>query len=108
FGDEYPEERFDMADEAAAIAGQMFGPEGRGLEILGRAVETDPGRNRFLAEAVAVILAQLGGGPNFEGWEQLGDGPASDVPTRTLVDGIAHIKRQNEEILELLRRSSEG
>ncbi|MCZ4277953.1 MULTISPECIES: glycoside hydrolase family 25 protein [Nocardiaceae] len=107
FGDEYPEERFDMADEAAAIAGQLFGPEGRGLEILGRAVETDPSRNRFLAEAVSVILAQLGGGPNFEGWEQLGDGPTSDVPTRTLVDGIAHIKRQNEEILELLRRSSE-
>ncbi|MGA9874057.1 MAG: glycoside hydrolase family 25 protein [Rhodococcus sp. (in: high G+C Gram-positive bacteria)] len=103
FGSATPKGEFDMSDEAAAIAGQLFGPNGRGFELLGRAVETDPDRNRFLTEAVAVILAQLGGGPNFEGWPQLGDGPDSAVPTRTLVDAVAHIKEQNDTILELLR-----
>ncbi len=102
FGAPESEEKLDMA-EIAAIAGQHFGPDGRGLGILGRAVETDPSRDRYLAEAIAAILSQLAGGPNFEGWEQLGDGPDSDAPTRTLIDGIAHIKRQNEQILELLR-----
>lgn len=104
FGAAPPVEEFDMADEAAAIAGQHFGPDGNGLGILGRAVETDPSRNRYLAEAIAVILTQLGGDPALQGWEQLGDGPNSAVPKRTLVDGVAHIKKQNEEILELLRR----
>ncbi|OZC55954.1 hypothetical protein CH276_28010 [Rhodococcus sp. 06-470-2] len=97
-----PKEVIDVSD-ASAVAGQFFGPDGKGFDILGHAVETDPARNRFLTEAVAVILTQLAGGPNFEGWEQLGDGKDSAVPRRTLVDGIAHVKRQNDEILALLK-----
>ncbi|WP_280442221.1 glycoside hydrolase family 25 protein [Nocardia brasiliensis] len=85
--------------DAQAVATQLIGPDRTGFEILGRAVETDPARNRYLTEAVAVILAQLGGGPNFEGWTQLGD---STTPRRTLVDGIAHVMRQNEQILAAL------
>nr|WP_296769617.1 glycoside hydrolase family 25 protein [Rhodococcus sp. (in: high G+C Gram-positive bacteria)] len=92
-----------MNDEIDSIATQLLGTDGRGFAILGRAVETDPSRNRFLTEAVAVILTQLAGGPDFEGWEQLGDGVDSAVPRRTLVDGLAHVKAQNDEILQLLR-----
>ncbi|MDV8022254.1 glycoside hydrolase family 25 protein [Rhodococcus sp. IEGM 1330] len=102
FGAATPESEFDVSD-ASAVAGQFFGPEGKGFDILGHAVETDPARNRFLTEAIAVILTQLTGGPNFEGWEQLGDGKDSAVPRRTIVDGMAHIKRQNDEILALLK-----
>lgn len=93
----------DVDDEIDSIAAQLLGPDGRGFPILGRAVETDSSRNRFLTEAVAVILTQLAGGPDFEGWEQLGDGVDSAVPRRTLVDGLAHVKAQNDEILALLR-----
>ncbi|OZF09807.1 hypothetical protein CH300_00050 [Rhodococcus sp. 15-1154-1] len=100
FGAATPEKEFDMAGEAAAVAGQFFGPDGKGFSILGNAVETDPTRQRFLTEAVAVILTQLAGGPNFEGWKQLGDG---DVKARTLVDGIARVMQQNNEILALLK-----
>ncbi|WP_378735424.1 glycoside hydrolase family 25 protein [Nocardia brasiliensis] len=96
-----PTKEAPMSD-AQAIAVQMFGPDRLGFEILGRAVETDPERNRFLTEAVAVILSQLAGGPNFEGWPQLGDGEDSETPARTLVDGIAHVMRQNEQILAIL------
>ncbi|MDJ0395651.1 glycoside hydrolase family 25 protein [Rhodococcus sp. G-MC3] len=104
---EVSHEEGEMTDESAAIAAQLLGSDGRGFEILGRAVETDPSRDRFLTEAVAVILTQLAGGPNFEGWEQLGDGADSAAPRRTLVDALAHIKKQNDEILELLRRIRE-
>ncbi|WP_082043159.1 glycoside hydrolase family 25 protein [Rhodococcus sp. MEB064] len=100
FGATAREEEFDMAGEAAAVAGQFFGPDGKGFEILGNAVETDPTRKRFLTEAVAVILTQLAGGPNFEGWEQLGDG---EVKKRTLVDGIGRVMQQNNEIIALLK-----
>jgi hypothetical protein len=102
FGAATPEKEPDMS-EVSAVAGQFFGPDGKGFDILGHAVETDPARNRYLTEAVAVILTQLAGGPNFEGWEQLGDGKDSAAPRRTLVDGIAHVKRQNDEILALLK-----
>ncbi|MFD3748319.1 glycoside hydrolase family 25 protein [Nocardia sp. NPDC058633] len=88
--------------EAQAVATQMVGPNWQGFEILGRAVETDPERDRYLTEAVAAILSQLAGGPNFEGWPQLGDGENSETPARTLVDGIAHVMRQNEQILKAL------
>ena len=88
--------------DAQAVATQMLGPERLGFEILGRAVETDGRRHRYLTEAIAVILSQLAGGPNFEGWPQLGDGEDSATPARTLVDGIAHVMRQNEQILAKL------
>jgi GH25 family lysozyme M1 (1,4-beta-N-acetylmuramidase) len=94
------DQEFDMAGEATAVAGQFFGPDGKGFGILGNAVETDPTRQRFLTEAVAVILTQLAGGPNFEGWEQLGDG---EVKARTVVDGMARIMEQNNEIIALLK-----
>lgn len=95
----------DMSD-AQDVAVQLLGPDRKGHKILGRAVETDKERDRYLTEAVAVILTQLAGGPGFEGWEQLGDGPDSDSPRRTLVDGVAHVMRQNDKILELLEGGS--
>lgn len=94
----------DMAGEAEAIAGQLFGANGKGWPILGKAVETAPERDRFLVEAVATILVQLCGDPNFRGWPQLGDGEGSAAPRRTLVDGIAHVKSQNDQILALLQK----
>ena len=99
FGAGTADEEFDMAGEAAAVAGQFFGPDGKGFDILGRAVETDGSRNRFLTEAVAAILVQLAGGPNFEGWSQLGDHLQE---RRTLVDGIGRVIAQNNEILKKL------
>ncbi|WP_433658018.1 glycoside hydrolase family 25 protein [Nocardia sp. CA-128927] len=96
------ESEIPVMSDAQEVATQLFGPDRAGFEILGRAVETDPARNRYLTEAVAVILAQLGGGPNFEGWSQLGDGENNATPRRTLVDGIAHVMRQNEQILAAL------
>lgn len=88
--------------DAQAVATQMFGPDRLGFEILGRAVETDPKRHRFLTEAVAVILSQLAGGPNFEGWPQLGDGEDSETPRRTIVDGIAQVLENQRAILAKL------
>lgn len=73
-----------VANEAQAVATQMVGPDGRGFEaLLGKAVETDPNRGRYLTEAIAVLLVQLCGDPNFGGWEQLGG--------RTVVDALAAI-----------------
>lgn len=95
-------EEIDVS-EATQIAEQLFGPEGKGWPILGVAVETDPARHRYLVEAVAVILTQIAGDPNFAGWEQLGDGKDSAHPKRTIVDALAHIKAQNAEILALLK-----
>lgn len=101
-----PTEGFDMS-EAQKVVDQLTGPEGKGWPILGKAVETAPDRDRYLVEAVAQVLVQLGGpikdGQSFGGWSQLGDGPDSAMPARTLVDGIALVKSQNEEILSLLR-----
>lgn len=102
----------NMAGEAQAVAVQLLGPEGAGFDILGKAVETDPTRNRYLTEAVAVLLTQLAGGPNFEGWDQLGTGEAADTaraeradaPKRTLVDGLAELLRQNATIIEQNRQ----
>ncbi|MFI6215625.1 glycoside hydrolase family 25 protein [Nocardia brasiliensis] len=97
----------DTMSDATDVAVQLMGPDRKGwTELLGTAVETDPARGRYLVEAIAVILDQLAGGPNFEGWSQLGDGADSDSPRRTLVDGIAHVMRQNERILELLEAKS--
>ncbi|WP_051727998.1 glycoside hydrolase family 25 protein [Nocardia brasiliensis] len=93
--------------DAEDVAVQLMGPDRAGwTELLGKAVETAPDRGRYLVEAVAVILDQLCGSPNFDGWPQLGDGADSDNPRRTLVDGIAHVMRQNERILELLEAKS--
>ncbi|WP_327100075.1 glycoside hydrolase family 25 protein [Nocardia vinacea] len=92
----------NIMSDAQDVATQLLGPDRQGWKILGRAVETDPKRDRYLVEAVAVILTQIAGGPGFEGWEQLGDGPDSSVPRRTLVDGVAHVIRQNEQILAAL------
>lgn len=101
-----PTEGFDMS-EAQKVVDQLTGPEGKGWPILGKAVETAPDRDRYLVEAVAQVLVQLGGplkdGQSFKGWPQLGDGPGSEMPERTLVDGIAYVKGQNDEILSLLR-----
>ncbi|QDQ93693.1 hypothetical protein FND50_25015 [Rhodococcus sp. WB9] len=98
------QEREIMGAVADRVETQLVGPNGQGFEILGKAVETDPTRYRFLTEAVAVILEQLGGptsenGESFGGWDQLGDGEGSAVAARTLVDGIAHVKNQNDQIL---------
>lgn len=95
-----------MGAVADSVATQLLGEGGKGFEILGQAEETDPSRNRYLTEAVAVILEQLGGptkdngGRSFGGWKQLGDGEHSAHPARTLVDGIALVKHQNEQILQ--------
>lgn len=96
-----PTKEAPMSD-AQAVATQMFGPDRLGFEILGRAVETDPERHRFLTEAVAVVLSQLAGGPDFEGWPQLGDGKDSDTPRRTLVDGVAQVLELQRAILAKL------
>jgi hypothetical protein len=98
FGQWKPQED-PMADEAQQIATQLMGPDGAGFEILGRAVETAPDRDRYLTEAIAVLLTQVCGDPNFGGWTQLGDGPDSDTPKRTLVNAVAQLLRQNEQIL---------
>jgi len=101
----------DMSAED--VATQLMGGDRKGFAILGKAVETTSGkdsRNRYLTEAVAVILTQLAGGPNFEGWPQLGTGEAAqaerakkaDAPRRTQADAIAHLIAQNERIIELL------
>lgn len=101
----------DMSAED--VATQLMGADRKGFAILGKAVETTSGkdsRNRYLTEAVSVILAQLAGGPNFEGWAQLGSGDEAqaerakkaDAPRRTQIDGIAHLIAQNERIIELL------
>lgn len=96
----------DTMSDAQLIKDQLSGVGGKGWPILGRAVETDPDRDRYLVEAIATILTQLAGGPNFEGWPQLGDGPDSATPRRTLVDGIAHVKLQNDRIIALLEQGA--
>lgn len=78
-----PTQEVPTMSDAQAVATQLLGGDRKGFEILGRAVETDPERYRYLTEAVAAILVQLGGGPNFEGWPQLGG--------RTVVDALAAI-----------------
>jgi hypothetical protein len=96
-----------MADEAQQVATQLVGEEGKGWPILGHAVETDPSRDRYLVEAVAVALVQLCGDANFGGWPQLGSGPEADAERerrtsaakRTLVDGIARVMQQNAQII---------
>lgn len=96
-----------MADEAQQVATQLLGRDGKGWDILGHAVETDPNRNRYLVEAFAVALTQLCGDPNFGGWLQLGTGPDADAARearaaagrRTLVDGIARVMEQNAQII---------
>lgn len=99
-----------MGAVADAVLTQFVGDGGKGFDILGVAEETDPKRFRYLTEAVAVILEQLGGPTDkttkksFGGWSQLGDAAKK---ARTLVDGIALVKSQNEKILaqneEILR-----
>lgn len=90
-----------MGATADAVAEQFFGPSGKGWDILGVSEEVDPARKRFLVEAVAVVLEQLGGptvdGKSFGGWEQLGDHLKDK---RTLVDGIARVIEQNNEVIE--------
>ncbi|EOM78089.1 hypothetical protein Rrhod_0539 [Rhodococcus rhodnii LMG 5362] len=92
-----------MGEIANQVKDQLTGPAGKGWPILGRAAETDGSRDRYAVEAIAAILVQLGGptrdGLSFQGWDQLGDGPDSEAPRRTLVDAIAHTIRQNEQIL---------
>lgn len=93
-----------MGEVADAVKTQLVGQDGKGFPILGVAEETDPKRNRYLTEAVAVILEQLAGptvdGKSFGGWAQLGDHLKEK---RTLVDGIGRVIEQNNEIINLLK-----
>jgi predicted chitinase len=95
-----PEGDGPMAGEAQAVATQLVGPDGKGFEsLLGRAVETEPSRGRYLTEAVAVLLTQLAGDPNFGGWAQLGD---ELKEKRSLVDGLARALEQLRDIQKRL------
>ena len=105
-----------MGAVADKVDVQLNGVDGQGwIDLLGRSVEVDPRRGRTVVEVLGIIFEQLVGeiekgednperGKSFGGWTQLGDGPDSAVPARTLVDGIAHVKNQNDQILELLRK----
>ena len=100
-----------MGAVADGVAEQLVGTKGQGwLDLLGRAVETDPTRGRFAVEVLGVIFEQLAGpvekgkdnpdrGKSFGGWSQLGDHLA---PKRTLVDGIGRVIEQNNQIISLL------
>lgn len=98
------QETDQMGEVADAVKTQLVGENGQGFPILGKAVETDPKRNRYVTEAIAVILEQLAGptvnGESFGGWSQLGDHLKEK---RTLVDGIGRVIEQNNEIIALLK-----
>ncbi|MGI5222163.1 hypothetical protein [Nocardia sp. CA-290969] len=98
----------DIMSDASDVATQLLGADRKGFGILGKAVETDAKRNRYLTEAVAVLLTQLAGGPNFEGWSQLGEGEeaeaarakTAEAPKRTVVDAAARLLELADELVD--------
>lgn len=61
-----------MAASPDDVMVQLFGPDGKGWNFLGKS-HIDPTRDATLPEAIGMVLDQLGGPDhNFGGWPQLG------------------------------------
>lgn len=61
-----------MAASPDDVMAQLFGPDGKGWNFLGKS-HIDPTRDATLPEAIGMVLDQIGGPDhNFGGWPQLG------------------------------------